>query len=447
MREDLRRHLADIYGAALRAVDPFTAVTHFVRREGDTLIVAGRPYDLTAYRSVYLVGMGKAGVPMAEAVEQVAAERLSSGVVIVKYGHGGGLRVTRVLEAGHPEPDEAGLEASGQLLDFIRRNVTSQDLLFVVISGGGSALAPAPAAGISLADKKRATSLLLRSGATIHEMNALRKHLSRIKGGRLLAHASGAAVIALVLSDVPGDELSTIASGPTIPDPTTFADCLEIVERYGLSQDFPKPILDYLKKGVSGGPGAPQETPKFDDPGIEPAQNVIVASNILSLEAAAEAARRVGYTPLILSSSIEGNTADVTGVHVAVAREVLKSGQPIAPPCCVISGGETTVKVEGTGKGGRNQEFALWCARAISNWPDDRVLFASLGSDGTDGPTDAAGAMAAVDTERRGAERGLSIKDYLARNDSYHFFQCLGDLIITGPTRTNVMDMRFILIA
>ncbi len=447
MREDLRRHLSSIYGVALQAVDPFTAVTRFVRREGDILLVDGRPYDLTAYRSLFLVGLGKAGVPMAEAVEQVAGERLSSGVVIVKYGHGGRLRVTRVLEAGHPEPDDAGLEAAGELLDFIRRNVGPQDLLFVVISGGGSALSPAPASGITLADKKRATSLLLRSGATIHEMNALRKHLSRIKGGRLLAHARGAEVVALVLSDVPGDELSTIASGPTIPDPTTFADCLEIVERYGLGDDFPQPVMDFLKKGAAGGPGAPEETPKIADPGLNSAHNVIVASNILSLQAAAEAARRFGYVPLIVSSSIEGNTADIAGVHVAVAREVLRSGQPIAPPCCIISGGETTVRVQGAGKGGRNQEFALWCARAIGSWPEDRVLFASLGSDGTDGPTDAAGAIAAVDTERRGAGLGLSIKDYLARNDSYHFFQCLGDLIITGPTRTNVMDLRFILIA
>jgi hydroxypyruvate reductase len=174
---------------------------------------------------------------------------------------------------------------------------------------------------------------------------------------------------------------------------------------------------------------------------------VIVASNILSLQASAEAARRLGYTPLIISSSIEGNTADIAGVHVAMAREILKSGQPVAPPCCIISGGETTVKVEGTGKGGRNQEFALWCARAIGNWQEDRVLFASLGSDGTDGPTDAAGAMASVDTERRAAEFGRSIKDHLSRNDSYNFFRCLGDLIMTGPTRTNVMDLRFILVA
>ncbi len=391
--------------------------------------------------------MGKAGVPMAEAVEQAAGEFLQSGIVIVKYGHGGHLRLTRVLESGHPEPDQAGFEASGQLLDFIERNVTSGDLLLVVISGGGSALAPAPAPGLTLDDKKRATALLLRSGATIHEMNALRKHLSRIKGGRLLTHSRGAAVVSLVLSDVPGDDLSTIASGPTTPDPSTFADCLEIIERYGLSQELPERVMDFLKRGAAGGPDAPEETPKTGDPRLRPAQNVIVASNILALQAAAEKAAGLGFAPLILSSSMEGNTSDIASVHVAIAREVLQSGHPVRPPCCIISGGETTVRLRGTGKGGRNQEFVLCCAQAVGQWPDDRVLFASIGSDGTDGPTDAAGAVAASDTERRAAGLGLAIKDYLSRNDSYTFFNCLGDLILTGPTRTNVMDLRFILIA
>lgn len=430
--------LQAIYRAGLQAVDPEQAVSRHLVRKENRLRAGDREYDLDQFRHIYLVGAGKAGVPMARAVERVLADRLKPGLVVVKEGHGGKLEKTRVLEAGHPQPDQRGYQAARQLLEFLHSQLTCQDLLLVVLSGGGSALLPAPQEGITLEDKQRTTAVLLRCGATIHEINALRKHLSRIKGGRLLRATQGASVLTLLLSDVVGDDLSSIASGPTAPDPTTYQDCLEIIDRYGIAGDLPPAVLQALRQGG-------EETPKPGDPVFQRVQNLIVGSNILALQAAAEEARRQGFSPLILSSSVEGNTTDVALFHVALAREVLATGNPLTPPCCLISGGETTVQLTGDGKGGRNMEFALWCAREIAGW-DHPVLFASLGSDGTDGPTDAAGALASPETARRGKELGLSIKDYLRRNDSYHFFQKLGDLIVTGPTQTNVMDLRFVLI-
>ena len=381
---------------------------------------------------------------MAKAVEDVLGDRLDDGLIIVKYGHGGQLRKTRVVEAGHPEPDEAGEAGAAALLGLVN-SLSAEDLLIVLISGGGSALVPAPVPGVSLADKKRTTGLLLKCGATIHEMNCVRKHLSRIKGGRLLNHVNGATVLALMLSDVVGDEMSTIASGPTVPDPTTFADALEILARYNLTSEVPPSVKSYFEQGAAGGRKAP-ETLK---PGVAReliVQNLIVGSNFLGLQAAAEKCRDLGIAPLILSSSIEGNTEHVARVHVAIAREILATANPVRRPCCLISGGETTVKVTGSGKGGRSQEFALWCAREVAGWPEQRMLFASLGSDGTDGPTDAAGAMADPCSVARGRSLNLVVDDYLARHDSYNFFKPLNDLIITGPTRTNVMDFRFVLI-
>jgi glycerate 2-kinase len=442
MRPTLRETLKDIYSCALKAVDPEAAVLRFLNRDSDALRVAGASYDLDSFRRIILVGFGKAGVPMAAAVEQVLGERLDAGLVVVKYGHGGELRRTRVLEASHPEPDQAGERGATEILELLEAG-GEKDLLLVVVSGGGSALVPAPVEGVSLADKQRTTAALLRCGATIHELNAIRKHLSRIKGGGLLRHARGATVIALMLSDVVGDDMSTIASGPTVPDPTTFTDCLEIARSYGLEADLPPAVVEHFEAGAAGDVA---ETLKPGTAAASRVQNVIVGSNFMALAAAAERAQVLGFAPLILSSSIEGNTADIARLHVALAREVVSTGHPLPKPCCLISGGETTLKVTGTGKGGRNQEFVLWCAREATHWDHRDLLFASLGSDGTDGPTDAAGAVAGPETAGRAKEQGLSIEEHLARNDSYHFFEPLGDLIMTGPTRTNVMDLRFVLI-
>ncbi len=447
MQDNPRRNaLVSIYQAALRAVEPGRAVAGFLSRTGEVLCAGGREYPLAGFRKVFLAGAGKAGIPMAGAIETILADRLEQGLIVVKHRQAEQrLSHTRVLEAGHPEPDEAGVEAASELIDFLRSNLTREDLLLLVISGGGSALLPSPVPQISFHDKKLATRVLLRSGATIQEMNAIRKHLSRLKGGRLLDHTRGCRVIAMMLSDVVGDDLASIASGPTSPDPTTFGDCLEVIRNYGIAEELPRTVIEYLRAGEAGNQGI-EETPKAGDPRFELVQNAIVASNILALRAAADRAEQEGFEPLILSSSVYGNTADLARFLVAVCREVLRTGNPISPPCCLICGGETTVRVEGDGKGGRNQEWALWCAKEIADWGETPVLMASLGSDGNDGPTDAAGAIATPQTVRRARRLGLSVKDHLRRNDSYHFFQPLGDLILTGPTHTNVMDLQLVLI-
>lgn len=430
--------LTSIYRAALAAVDPESAVRRSLRESQDLL---------AGYANVWLVGFGKAAAPMARAVEQ-SVEQLKGGVVIVKDGHTLELAKTRIFEASHPEPDERGVRATADMVAFLQEAVAPEDLVIVVISGGGSALSPAPVEGISLADKKKTTTQLLGCGATIQEINTLRKHLSRIKGGRLLDYCNGARVVALILSDVVGDDLSSIASGPTVPDPTTFQDCLSIVQNYRLEERIPESVLDYLRAGAKGGINSPAETPKEEDPRFANVENILVGSNIRALQAAAKAARDSGYSPLILSSRITGDTRAAARLHVSLAEEVLASGNPLEPPCCLISGGETTVNVSGDGKGGRNMEFTLWCAYFARHWaPSSSVLFASIGTDGTDGPTDAAGAFADPLTCQKAEARGLSAQQSLERNDSYHFFKQMGNLIVTGPTLTNVMDLHIVLIS
>ncbi|MFQ5740155.1 MAG: glycerate kinase [Acidobacteriota bacterium] len=452
MQEDrLRSALEKIYRAALRAVDPAAAVRRSLRRQDEWLQAGKHSYNLKEFRRVFLVGGGKAGAAMAGAVELILGDRLQAGLVVVKKGSRAparALKRTQLLEAGHPEPNEAGWRASRQMFDFLGENLSRHDLLLVVLSGGGSALLCAPVPEVSFQDKKKTTSVLLRSGATIQEMNAIRKHLSKIKGGRLLRHTQGARVITLMLSDVVGDDPASIASGPTAPDPTTFEDCLEIIRRYGLRNQLPAAVLKHLEKGARAAPNqaSARETLKTGDARFEKVQNILVASNILALKAAARQADRLGFKPLILSSSFYGNTADLARFQVSIAREVLDTGNPIRPPCCLISGGETTIRVNGDGKGGRNQEFALWCVRETADWGEAPVLFAAIGSDGEDGPTDAAGALATPESSRRAADMNLSVEDHLERNDSYPFFKALGDLIVTGPTGTNVMDIQLVLI-
>ncbi len=427
----------NILQQALAAVDPEPAVREYLLGCGE---------NWAAYRRVVVAGIGKAAVPMAQAVEQVLGDRLHSGLVIVKYGHGGRLARTQVREAGHPQPDAAGVAATLELTRFLAENLAADDLLIFLISGGGSALSPSPVEPLTLADKQQVTRALIAGGADIREINAVRKHLSRVKGGRLLDFVNGAKVLSLVLSDVVGDDLSGIASGPTCPDPTTFGDCLEIIARHGLEDRFPRTALAYLGSGAAGGAGAPPETPKPGDPRFQRVRHVLVANNFRALEAASQAARRAGFRPLILTSSLDGDTTEAARFHVAVLREMLQHGHPVQPPACIISGGETTVRVKGDGLGGRNTEFVLHCAVAIQHWEPRPLLIASAGTDGTDGPTDAAGAWADCATVARGRLVGVDASDHLRRNDSYHFFQRLDDLVITGPTRTNVMDLRLMLV-
>jgi hydroxypyruvate reductase len=383
---------------------------------------------------------------MANALTEILGDKLTQGVVTVKYGHRpppeestGRIELT---EAGHPVPDEAGLKGAEKMVNLLR-NLDERDLVLAVISGGGSALLELPVEGVTLADMQALTSALLRSGATINQMNTVRKHLSQVKGGQLAKWASPAPVIGLLLSDVVGSPLDVIASGPTVPDTSTFQEAWAILESFGLTTDskIPPAILQHLKTGVNG---QIPETPKPGDPIFEKVQNVVVADNRIAALAAAEKAQALGFNPLLLSTYIEGEAKEVAKFYVALAKEVLAFNAPVARPACLLLGGETTVLVQGDGLGGRNQELALAAALAIEGL--DEVLIVPLATDGSDGPTDAAGAIVEGDTISRARSLGLDPLDYLRRNDAYHFFERTGDLLRTGPTQTNVNDLALILI-
>ena len=438
--EELRRVALAIFNAAVRAVDPGEAIRRHFTREGSRLRIGEETIDLATVGEVVVVGCGKAVAPMAAAVEEILGDRITRGVVVTKYDHVQPTRLVQVHVAGHPIPDDAGIAGVHAVLDHIR-GLGANDLVLVLISGGGSALTPAPVEGVTLAEKQALTEALLACGADIREMNTLRKHISRFKGGQLARAARPAGVITLILSDIVGDPLDAIASGPTVPDPTTYVDALSILDKYGIREKTPGSIRARLEAGARG---EIRETPKPGDPLFARVRNMIVGSNIQALEAARAEAHGLGFTAMILSSSIEGETREIARMHAALAREVRTSGNPVRPPACLISGGETTVTLRGSGKGGRNQEFVLAAALDIAGLPDTVVL--SAGTDGTDGPTDAAGAIADGDTCSRALARSLSPRTMLEANDAYPFFEELGDLIVTGPTKTNVMDVRLVLV-
>ncbi len=434
-------HCWEIARAGLRAVDPAGAVKRAVRLEGNELVVGGHHIALSGIKRIICVGAGKAGAPMAQAIEDILGERLEGGVVVVKDGHGGPTARVEILEAAHPVPDERGVAAARRIAELLE-SADESTLVICLISGGGSALMVAPAEGITLEDKQATTKLLLACGADIREINAIRKHLSRLKGGGLARLAAPARVVTLIISDVVGDPLDAIASGPTVGDTSTWAECAQIVERYGLWEKLPPAVAERIRAGAEG---RVAETPKPGDELFKGVINLIVANNRMALAAAMDKARKLGYAAAILSSTIEGETRDVARVHGAIAREARMHSQPLAPPCCLLSGGETTVSLgEEFGTGGRNQEFALAAAFEIEGL--EQVLVASLGTDGTDGPTDAAGAWADGRTLERARALGLDPAQALARHDAYPFFKAIDGLMITGPTRTNVMDMRIILV-
>jgi hydroxypyruvate reductase len=440
MDETGKRMLEKIFSAGLRAVDPEEAVRRNVMLEANMLRVGDRSYSLSGFERIVVTGFGKGTAPMAKALEDVLGDRLSDGWITVKYGHGLQLRRIRVMEAGHPIPDQAGLRATRFVLDRLEE-CTERDLVLCAFSGGGSALSPAPRSPVTLSDKQETTRLLLESGATINELNSLRKHLSLCKGGQLAKIAFPASIISLFLSDVVGDPLDVIASGPTVPDPTTFAECIGIIERYRLSDKLPHAVLKLLRDGAMG---MIEETPKPGDAVFEKVRNLVVGNNRAALSASAKRARELGYSPLILSSFIQGEAREIAEVFTAIGKEIIVSGRPIPPPACILAGGEPTVAIRGNGKGGRNQELALAAALTIDGW--DRIALLSAGTDGTDGPTDAAGAFVDGSTCRSGREMGLNPQEYLDRNDSYNYFKPLGDLLVTGPTRTNVMDVICMLV-
>ncbi len=430
----LRRHALSIFRAALAAADPAEAVARHLKR-----------LDLARFRDIYVLGAGKAGVSMAQAAERVLGHRITAGFVNVKHGDvthrdarrgRTSLRRIELNESGHPVPDAHGTFGAGRIAEIASR-AGERDLVVWLVSGGASALLPLPAAPVTLEEKQAATRLLLASGADIHEINTLRKHISRIKGGQLARMAMPAAVEALLLSDVIGDDPGVIGSGPTAPDASTFAGALEALDRYGIRQRVPASVRERLERGAAG---EIPETPKPGDACFRKVRNTIIGSNRLALRAAGRRARELGYRVLVLASGIQGETCEIARMHAAIAREVAATGRPVRPPACIVTGGETTVTLRGNGLGGRNQEFVLAAAIDIAGLKD--VVIFSAGTDGTDGPTDAAGAVADGNTLRRNPDA----RRYLENNDSYGYFQPLGGLVITGPTHTNVMDVQIVLV-
>jgi hydroxypyruvate reductase len=377
---------------------------------------------------------------MAAAVEQLLKTRIDAGLVVTRYGHGGALSRIEVVEAGHPIPDRAGLAAGQRVLDLIKK-AGERDLVIVLLSGGASALLPAPVEGVSLTDKQVVTTLLLRSGATIQEINAVRKHVSHLKGGNMATAAAPATVLTLVLSDVVGNDLAGIGSGPTVPDPTTFHDAMAILHHYDLWDKIPQAIKDHLVQGSRSGSS---ETPKPNHPAFAKVQNVIVGDVRVSLDAAAAQARRLGYHPIILSSSLTGEAREVARVFGSMIREIVAADRPIKRPAALLAGGETTVTVRGTGAGGRCQEFTLALALEIAGLK--KVTAFACGTDGSDGSTDAAGAVADGATVERAQALGMQPQRFLDQNDSYTFFHSLAQTLQTGPTRTNVTDLYCALI-
>jgi len=438
--EKLQKDARDIFNHGLQAVEPKAAVERYCRIDGDSLKFGEKTFDISRIKNIYVIGSGKASAPMAAAIEEIIGNRISGGIVNVKYGHTEDLKRIKLIEAGHPVPDENGQTGASEIYHLVS-SAGETDLVICLISGGGSALLPLAATDLTLKDKQDTTNVLLACGATIHEINAIRKHLSRVKGGQLAKAAYPASIVTMMLSDVVGDDLDVIGSGPTVPDSSTYSDCMDIFAKYDIIEQLPGSVLNHIQKGVSQ---QMPETPKPGDKVFEKAYNLVIGSNIEAVIAACKKAQEVGYHTLILSSMIEGETKDVARVHTAIAREILKTGHPLNMPACVLSGGETTVTIRGKGLGGRNQEFVL--AAAIDIKDQHHIVVLSAGTDGNDGPTDAAGAMSDSTTVRRAESLDMNPSAYLSRNDSYHFFQKTGDLLITGPTNTNVMDLRIMLI-
>lgn len=435
----LRREAIEILEAALTAVDPYAATRRAVTCAGEVVSVGDRTYRLTPGSRVVVVGAGKASAPMARALEEILGDRISAGLVVVKRGYTEPVRRVALREAGHPLPDAAGEAAAREALALLT-GLGPEDMVFFLVSGGGSALLALPRAGVSLAEAGRTTDLLLRSGATITEINTVRKHLLQLAGGNLARAAWPARLVTLVVSDVVGSPLDAVASGPTVPDPTTYADALAVLERYDLLSQVPPSVTDVLRRGARG---ELPETPKPGDPIFRDAQALVVADIAAAARAAVGAAERRGFRALLLSTYLEGEARHVGRVLGAIGRQVALADEPVRRPACVVAAGETTVTVTGAGLGGRNQELALGAAPALQGLPD--VLLASFATDGSDGPTDAAGAVVDGSTLARARDRGLDPARHLATNDAYPFFAALGDLILTGPTNTNVTDLVLLL--
>lgn len=441
MNEKLLRESAqNILKSALKAVDPYNLIFEQIKRKKNKLYFkTGFEIDLDKFKNVYLLGIGKGVAPMARAVSKILDKNLISGDIIVKYEHGEPVDKINVHEAGHPIPDENTLKATSTVLGKLK-TLNETDLVFVLLTGGGSALFEKLPDTVVLKDLQILNELLLGCGASIDEINCIRKHISYIKGGQLVRHIYPAKIVTLALSDVVGDDLSVIASGPTTPDESTFQDAMTIIKRYKIENKIPASILEVLNDGVSG---STAETPKSQDAIFNSVTNMVIGSNIIALKAAEAKAIKSGFNTLILTSMIQGEVKELSKVIESLIREIHQSNIPIEKPACLLIGGEPTLKVTGMGKGGRNQELAL---SVLTKNIEKPYLFLSCGSDGTDGPTDAAGAIVLNTTFQKADLLDLNAKEYLKNNDAYNFFSPLRDLIKTGPTRTNVMDIMITLI-
>lgn len=433
----LRDSARQIWEAALHAARPEVCIQRAIQPTDDGFIVCGE--EIRVRGRLFVIGAGKAGAGMAQVVDRMFSGRIAAGLVITKYGHALPTEQIQVFEAGHPVPDRAG-ELAVEGMREILHDLDEEDVVLCLLSGGGSALLPLPADGVSLREKQEMTGDLLRAGATILELNAVRKHLSLMKGGQLLRWTAPARVVSLIMSDVIGDPLDFIASGPTAPDTTTFADALSILGKYGIA----------VRPGArgrlaSGARGEIPETPKHGDPIFERVSNHMIANNRLLVESASAKSRELGFQTLVLSSEVEGEARDVGRFFASVAKEIMATGNPIPAPACIIASGETTVTVRGGGMGGRNQEMALaWAIKMqASRQP---MCFASVATDGTDGPTSAAGGLVDPFTCSRALEFNLEPSKFLRENDSFTFLRTVRDLITTGPTQTNLMDLQILLV-
>jgi glycerate-2-kinase len=437
-----REIVLDAIEALLDEVDPKKVVKSHVRLANETLIVGEKSFDLSSFNNILVVGGGKASGFMAEALEEILGDRIKRGLIVVPKGTSGKYKTKRTAfhEASHPIPDNSSVEGARKIVNLVS-HAKENDLVICLISGGGSSLMALPRTGILLEDKQKVTDLLLKCGATINEINTIRKHISAFKGGQLAKTAYPATVLGLLLSDVLGDPLDVIASGPTVPDSSTFEEAVKILKRYDIWKKIPGSIKKVLSEGEKG---LIDETPKKGDPIFEKVHNVVIGNNRLACQATIKTMKKSGLNTMFLSSFLEGEAREVGTALAALAKEVLASGNPLPPPVGIVVGGETTVTVTGRGKGGRNQELALAAALRIEGL--DKVVIASVSTDGVDGPTDAAGALVDGETMRHSKGLGLEAGMFMKNNDSYEFFSRVGGLIYTGPTGTNVNDVTMIIV-
>ncbi len=450
---DIFKDMKIIFDAAVGRVDPYQMIKKYLSIKNDTLEITieneSHNFDISYFDRIVVLGTGKATAKMALALEEILGDRISSGLISVKKGHTENLKMVKTIEAGHPVPDENSVRAAIEIAKMAEHG--DRKTLFInLISGGGSALLSYPAKTeqlkLTLAEKQETTKLLLASGAAIQEMNCIRKHISGIKGGRLAKLMYPATSINLILSDVVGDRLDSIASGLTVGDTTTYKDAIEIIENYNLEKKVPSSVMKLLKSGLNGGI---EETPKPGDRVFSKVNNILIGTNLQAIIAAKKKAETLGYNSLALSSRITGNVKEAAGFYLAIAEDIYKEGLLLKKPAAVIGGGETTVILKGKGLGGRNQEMALWFLKGLSESEEFRkskIYFLSAGTDGNDGPTDAAGAFASPEIISKVENINLDYKNYLKNNDSYHFFGRVGYLFKTGPTNTNVCDIQILIV-